>query len=267
MTLWLPELPGGIWPSDALTRSFIATRFSSTPDSLGTILCDLPPCTLRFSALRNLALHRRQTHNVYAASDAQIIMAKPSTGHHSQRLINLAQQTARIQISHSGAGSDDAPAKQAQSEGVVVGQPGREAREHSPVRVAEARGFATTPHAAWRPAFSSCVVAGPRTLPPAPQAPPNPLLRQPPSTRSALRPSALSHSGLSHSEIAAQTQGQIPSTTPGPPVSAIRAILTANRVGVGVDGASAPAQGMLYSLEQSGDRDREGEVWPRPRGM
>ena len=50
--------------------------------------------------------------------------------------------------------------------------------------------------------------------------------------------------------------GRVPDSGTGPPVSAVRAILTRNREGV--QDVGRPVQGMLFALEQGGG----GGVWP-----
>ncbi|KAK7183311.1 hypothetical protein DPSP01_000565 [Paraphaeosphaeria sporulosa] len=258
MTLWLPELLGGIWPDDALTRSFITSRFSATPDPIGPVPCSVETCPARFANLRNLTLHRRQVHNIYHPTDSKVVMAKPSTGHHSQRLINLAQQTSRIQIARTDGPSAGVALQNQRSDystafsTVSTGTRRPNVPINRQLEEPEQSGFASAPHAAWRVVLSNSIVAGPR-------APvPNPLLRQPKDIvrgeASSLRPSNLGRAGTAHAEVAGQARD-------GPPVEAIRSILTANREGVGSVGV--PAQGILHSLEQFGGG--KGEAWPRPR--
>ncbi|KAF2445943.1 hypothetical protein P171DRAFT_520651 [Karstenula rhodostoma CBS 690.94] len=270
MTLWLPELLGGIWPDDALTQNFIKDKFSATAHPAGPVPCDA--CPARFPNLRNLTLHRRQVHAIYHPTDSKVVMAKPGAGHHSQRLISLAQQTSRIQVARldgpaGGAAPPDivppgAPLERADYKAVFSKGTAPAATRppiNRPLNAPEHRGFASAPHPAWKPVLNNCAVAGPRAVP-------NPLThhptRGPASVPSTLRPSNLGRTALSHAEAVSQaaTSQGLGGRRDGPPVDAIRSILTQNREGVG--GVGVPAQGMLHSLEQFGT---EGEAWPRPR--
>ncbi|KAL5420394.1 hypothetical protein PMIN04_006565 [Paraphaeosphaeria minitans] len=265
MTFWLPELLGGIWPDDALTRSFITSRFSATPNTAGPVPCSVEACPARFPHLRNLTLHRRQAHNIYHPTDAKVVMAKPSTGRHSQRLINLAQQTSRIQITRTDGPSTGA-ASQSQKPDYITASSAVSTDTRRPLITIQpdepgcggsASASASAPHPAWRSVLNNSVVAGAR-------APvPNPLTRQPVGTARgevpSLRPSNLGRVGISHAEVAGQAHAHARARAwDGPPVEAIRSILTANREGAG--GVRVPVQGMLHSLEQFA----EGEAWPRP---
>jgi hypothetical protein len=276
MTMWLPELIGGIWPDDDLTQRYIRNSFSATEDPNGQVTCEA--CPARFPNLRNLTLHRRQTHNIYLPTDAKVVMSKPATGH-SQRLINLAQQTSRIQIARMNAPSGAIPQNVAphgalmetpdstanfsmmgSSEALPMGmRPAINRQLHEP----EYRGFASAPHPAWRPVLEANAVASPRVPKACPVAQ-HPRNHTPPFARSKLPPSSLGRTGLSHAEVAGQASAQreaLAGRQQGPPVDAIRGILTRNREGV--RGVGVPVQGMLHSLEQGGGAEG---AWPRPPG-
>lgn len=273
MTLWLPELIGGIWPDDDLTRSFIRDRFSATTHPDGPVPCEI--CPARFQNLRNLTLHRRQVHNIYNPTDAKVVMSKPSTGHHSQRLINLAQQTSRIQIARTNSPSFGATPQNVVPHGTLVEPPdytamfskvgGSKPALNRQLDTPEHRGFSSAPHLAWQSVLNTNIVAGPR----APVT--NPLTRQPNRTArgpgttwNSLRPSGLGRTGVSQAEVAGQPAAAQEQT--GRRVEALRGVLTHSREGV--EGADVPVQGMLHSLEQFENGERGGgQSWPRPPGL
>jgi hypothetical protein len=276
MTMWLPELIGGIWPNDDLTRSYIRNRFSATEDPDGQVTCEA--CPARFLNLRNLTLHRRQIHNIYLPTDSKVVMSKPATGH-SQRLINLAQQTSRIQIARMDAPAGTTP-QNVVPHGALVEKPdytaifstvgnskplpmGMRPAINRQLDEPEHRGFASAPHAVWRSVLNSNTVASPRVPTTSPFAQ-QPTARASASARGMLRPSNLGRTGLSHAEVASEATAHsepLAGRQQGPPVDAIRSILTGNREGVG--GVGVPVQGMLHSLEQGGGAEG---AWPRPPG-
>ena len=138
----------------------------------------------------------------------------------------------------------------------------------------ETRGFASPPHVAWTKVVNVGGIA------PARAAPRNPFAGQAaamPARRAAFAPSSLRKSGLGEGAVAMHAEGTTgvveraagaqPSRDgngAGPPVEAVRTLLTSSRKGVG--DVSRPVQGMLHSLEQFGTESARAP-WPRPPGM
>ncbi|KAF1967501.1 hypothetical protein BU23DRAFT_602813 [Bimuria novae-zelandiae CBS 107.79] len=281
MTMWLPELIGGIWPNDELTRNYTHDKFSVSESPEGKISCEA--CPAKFLNLAQVTLHRRQAHSIYRTTDSHSVMARPGANQHSQRLINLAQQTSRIQtarvesdlgrtgkqsVSHHGPLATDpvssrmvprvdgSNAPPTSTYGIMPAITNRQLGEP------ERRGFSSQPHSVWPQVLHQGAVASPRTpmRTPLTQKPTTTTSRNQTISRTSLLGNSARGMGLSHVELANQAAISVTSSS-APPVEAIRAILTSSRNGVGAVGA--PAQGMLHSLEQFEDRDR---AWPRPPG-
>lgn len=147
MSMWLPELIGGIWPNDELTRNYTRYAFSATEDVCGHVNCSA--CPAKFVNVGQLTLHRRQVHNVYGAGDSKVVMSKSTAGLHSQRLVKLAQQTSRIQMARVSGDSDSWK---------TVGGASVEVAVHE----AEHRGFKRAPHSAWAHVLNQGVVSSAR---------------------------------------------------------------------------------------------------------